>query len=141
MKQTTPPVRVKKSSAGLGLFATTDIPKGTRIIEYTGDRINDEEAERRWKRQYLFYVHDDLCIDGTGRENTARYINHSCRPNAEAEHDEKEDRIYIDATKNIKAGDEITYHYGREFFKRFIAPKGCKCAACAKKTKTKKVAK
>ncbi len=128
-KERRPQVAVKKSRAGLGLFALEDIPKDTLIIEYTGDRINDEEAERRWRRQYLFYVHDDLCIDGTGRENTARYINHSCRPNAEPE--EEKNRIYIYSKKPIKAGEEITYHYGKEFFNRFIKPKGCLCIKCS----------
>ncbi len=131
-------VAVRRSSAGLGLFAEEAIAKGAFIIEYTGDRINDEEAERRWKRQYLFFVHDDLCIDGTGRENTARYINHACRPNAEPEHDEDEHRIYIYAKRNIKAGEEITYHYGKEFFNRFIKPKGCQCTSCQKKAALKR---
>ena len=127
-----PNLKVRRSSAGLGLFAAEDIPKEQLIIEYTGDRIDEDEANRRGGR-YLFQVTPDLVIDGKGRENTARYINHSCKPNAEAEHDEEDDRIYIRACKNIKTGDEITYDYGKEYMKDIIGPEGCKCATCLKK--------
>lgn len=124
-----PKVTVRRSSAGLGLFAAEDIPKEQLIIEYTGERISEEEANRRGGR-YLFQVTDELVIDGKGRENTARYINHACKPNAEAEHDEEDDRIYIRACKKIKAGEEITYDYGKEYIDELIGPDGCKCATC-----------
>lgn len=127
-----PKVKVQRSTAGLGLFALETIPSGQLIIEYTGERISDTEADRRGG-QYLFIVTDQLVIDGKGRQHTARYINHACRPNAEAEHDEEEDRIYIRAKKSIKPGEEITYHYGSDFFKRIIKPKGCQCATCRKR--------
>ena len=126
-----PAAKVKRSSAGLGLFAMEDIPKEQLIIEYTGERITEEEANRRGGR-YLFEVTDELVIDGKGRENTARYINHACEPNAEAEHDEEDDRIYIRACKNIKAGDEITYSYGEMYVRDIIGPEGCRCAKCQK---------
>jgi SET domain-containing protein len=129
-----PKVSVKKSSAGLGLFAEEPIKKGQLIIEYTGERISEEEANRRGGR-YLFQVTDELVIDGKERKNTARYINHACKPNSEAEHDEDDDRIYIRAKKNIKEGEEITYHYGKEYFNDIIGKEGCRCATCmAKKT-------
>ncbi len=127
-----PAVKSKRSSAGLGLFAGEDIAKGQLIIEYTGERISDEEADRRGGK-YLFIVTDKIVIDGKGRENTARYINHACKPNAEAEHDEEDDRIYIRAKKNIKAGEEITYHYGKDYFNIMIKPEGCKCSSCLAK--------
>lgn len=127
-----PQVKVRRSSAGLGLFAAEDIPKEQLIIEYTGDRIDEDEANRRGG-QYLFNVTENLTIDGKGRDNTARYINHSCDPNAEAEHDEDEDRIYIRACKDIKVGEEITYDYGEDFFKDIISKKGCRCRKCAPK--------
>ena len=126
-----PAVKVKRSSAGLGLFAAEDIPKEQVVIEYTGDRITEAEANRRGGR-YLFEVTDNLVIDGKGRENTARYINHACNPNAEAEHDEADDRIYIRACKNIKTGDEITYSYGKTYVRDIIGPEGCRCAKCIK---------
>ncbi len=127
-----PKVVSKRSSAGLGLFAGEDIKKGQLIIEYTGERITNDEADRRGGK-YLFIVTDTLVIDGKGRENTARYINHACKPNAEAEHDEEDDRIYIRAKKNIKTGEEITYHYGKDYFNMMIKPAGCKCSSCLTK--------
>lgn len=129
-----PQVRVKRSSAGLGLFAQEDIAKNQLIVEYTGERITEDEANKRGGR-YLFQVTDTLVIDGRGRENIARYINHACKPNAEAEHDEEDDRIYIRACTHIKTGDEITYHYGKEYMKQIIAKEGCLCASCQTKTK------
>lgn len=120
---------VKRSNAGLGLFSLKDIPKGHYIIEYTGDRISAEEANERGGK-YLFDVTKDLVIDGKDRKNLARYINHSCRPNAEAEHDEDVDRIFIRAKRNIKSGEEITYHYGKEYFNDIIKPLGCRCEKC-----------
>ncbi len=127
-----PKVAKKRSSAGLGLFAAEDITKGQLIIEYTGERITTEEADRRGG-QYLFVVTDELVIDGKGRENTARYINHACKPNAEAEHDEEDDRIYIRAAKNISSGEESTYDYGKDFFNQIIKQKGCQCQGCRAK--------
>lgn len=126
-----PKVKVKRSSAGLGLFADEDIAKDQVVIEYTGERITQEEANRRGGR-YLFEVTDDLVLDGKGREHTARYMNHACKPNAEAEHDEEEDRIYIRAQKKIVAGDEITYSYGDDYVKQIISKEGCRCASCTK---------
>ncbi len=127
-----PDVVVRRSSAGLGLFAGELIAKDTVVIEYTGERISSKEADRRGGR-YLFTVTDDLVIDGKGRKNTARYINHACRPNAEAEHDEDTDRIYIRSIKNIREGDEITYDYGKEYVDDFIASQGCRCKTCLRK--------
>ncbi len=128
--ETRPQVQVKRSRTGLGLFAIEDIPKDRLIVEYTGERISNEEADRRGGR-YLFAVTDQLVIDGKGRQNKSRYINHACRPNAQAEHDESDDRIYIRSIKKIRAGEEITYDYGREYLEDLIGPDGCKCPACA----------
>lgn len=128
-----PSVTVKKSSAGLGLFAGEDIKRDQLIIEYTGDHINAEEADQRGGR-YLFTVNEDLVIDGKDRSNIARYINHSCGPNAEAEHEITENRIYMRASKNIKAGEEITIDYGNDYTSSdFIQAGGCKCAVCLAK--------
>jgi hypothetical protein len=69
-----------------------------------------------------------LTIDGSDNGNKARYINHSCAPNAEAEIDGT--RILIYALKNIPAGEEIFYDYGDEYFNEFIKPKGCRCPKC-----------
>lgn len=125
-----PNVEVRKSSAGLGLFAGEDIDTGQLIIEYTGDRITPKEADRRGGR-YLFNVTEKLVIDGTKRDNTARYINHSCDPNTEAEHEVTEDRIYMRAKRPIKKGEEITIDYGEDYTSSdFIRKAGCKCKKC-----------
>lgn len=122
--------RVKRSSAGLGLFAARDIVKGSWIIEYTGERITQDEANCRGGR-YLFSLNDAYVIDGKARGNIARYINHACRPNAEAVI-EDDAHIMIYAIKNIPAGTEITYDYGTEYVEEFIEGK-CQCAHCCGK--------
>ena len=125
-----PNVDIKKSSAGLGLFAGEDIATDQLITEYTGDRISHAEADERGGR-YLFAVTDDIIIDGSDRKNTARYINHSCDPNTEAEHEVTEDRIYMRALRDIKAGEEITFDYGEDYTSSdFIKKDGCKCRKC-----------
>jgi uncharacterized protein len=121
--------RVKKSSAGLGLFAARPYKKGELIIEYTGEVISDEEAQRRGG-QYLFELNDTWTIDGKGRQNTARYINHSCKPNCYPELTDDETQVFIYAKRPIAAGEEFTYNYGSYFFKTIIKPKGCRCSAC-----------
>lgn len=131
----TPLTIVRRSQSGLGLFALEDIAKDTVVIEYTGEKISEEESQKRANR-YLFEINDKWTLDGSDRKYTARYINHACRPNCEAELDEEDERIFIRAVKNIKAGDEITYNYGPDHFKEFIKPKGCKCKTCAKKKVT-----
>jgi SET domain-containing protein len=128
-KKSTPPYVVKKSKAGLGLFALREYKRGDFIIEYTGEHISEEEANRRGG-QYLFTLTKDITVDGKGRENTARYINHSCKPNAEAETDEDEMKIRILAKKKILPGEEILYDYGKEHWEYHIKPYGCRCAPC-----------
>ncbi|MCA9364227.1 SET domain-containing protein-lysine N-methyltransferase [Candidatus Kaiserbacteria bacterium] len=124
-------VRVGRSSAGLGLFATQPIAKGDFVIEYTGEKISSDEADRRGGK-YLFTLTKDVVIDGTGRENTARYINHACKPNCEAEVDEDDMKVRIYARRNIASGEELTYHYGKEYWDDHIKPHGCRCAQCAR---------
>lgn len=118
-------IRVGRSLSGLGLFATRAYKKGERIIEYFGRTLtNAEEYSSRSK--YLFEVNKRKTIDGAARENFARYINHSCTPNCEPEIERG--RIYIDAIRSIKPGDEFTYDYGEEYFNEHIRPYGCRCA-------------
>jgi uncharacterized protein len=118
---------VKRTATGLGLFATKEIPKGTRLLEYTGPLIPNEEVDKR-NGKYFFGVNKKWSIDGSPRTNLARYINHSCRPNAEAVLSGK--RVWIWARRNIKAGEEISYHYGKEYFDGVIKEIGCKCEKC-----------
>ena len=123
-------LRIGRSKAGLGLFARVAIKKGQFIVRYSGRKIRSEAADELDTR-YMFEVNTRWTIDGSNRRNRARYINHSCRPNAEAYF--VKHMIKIRAIKNIKPGDEITYHYGRDYFDSFIKAAGCKCRACAKK--------
>ena len=122
------PVRVRRSRTGLGLFAEAPIRKDKFIIEYRGKRLLWNKVEDIWNK-YLFEVNKRWAIDGSSRRNTARYINHSCSPNAVPY--EVRGRIHIYARKNIHPGDEITYDYGREYFDELLQPIGCKCVACA----------
>jgi len=120
--------KVKKSSAGLGLFAATDFSDGDFIIQYTGEEISHDEADRRGGK-YLFTLTDKIVIDGKERTNTARYINHSCKPNAEAVIEDDERVIFL-AIADIAPGDEITFDYGQEYVEDIIAAVGCKCNSC-----------
>lgn len=101
---------------GRGVFALTDIPKGTRLMEYTGERITHREADRRYAAEHehsphtmLFSVDEKIVIDATHQGNSARFINHSCAPNCEAI--AEEGRIFIDTIRRIPAGGELTYDY------------------------------
>jgi len=123
-------LRIGRSKAGLGLFARVAIRKGQFIVRYSGRKIPTETADDLDTR-YLFEINTRWTIDGSSRRNRARYINHSCRPNAEAYF--VKHMIKIRAIKNIKPGAEITYHYGRNYFDSFIKAAGCKCRACARK--------
>lgn len=120
---------VKKSSAGLGLFATDFFQKGELVIEYTGEVVSDEEAQRRGGK-YLFELNDNFTIDGKERRNTARYLNHSCAPNCYPELNEDETRVFIYAKRKINPGEELTYNYGSDYFKRVIKTLGCRCVKC-----------
>ncbi len=124
---------VKRSSAGLGLFANVHFKKNEFIIEYTGQKLTDEEADKKGGK-YLFKVKKNLTIDGTDRKNLSRYLNHSCCPNCEALQDG--DKIVIHAKKKIQPGEELTYDYGKEYFNEFIKPHGCHCQKCQKNKKT-----
>lgn len=126
-------VIVKRSSAGLGLFANQLFQKGDLVIEYIGETISADEANVRGGK-YLFELNDNWTIDGKCRKNIARYINHSCKPNCYPELDDKEERVFIYAKKKIAAGEELTYNYGKEYFNIMIKPMGCRCESCLPKT-------
>ena len=128
MKAIDPPFEVKRSATGLGLFATKRIPKGKKIVEYTGPRVPNDIVERS-NGKYFFGVNKKWSINGSGRDNLARYANHSCAPNAEAII--TRDRVWIWSRKTIKPGEEIVYDYGKEYFEGIISDIGCKCVKCA----------
>ncbi len=119
-------VKVKRSRAGLGLYAVSAIPKKQFIIEYKGPILNEAQVQAKGGK-YLFEISRNKTIDGTSRKNVARYINHSCKPNTEV--DIKKGRVLISAIKNIAAGEELGYDYGKEYYDDYIKPYGCKCHA------------
>jgi hypothetical protein len=130
------PYRIGRSRTGLGLFATKPIKKGTEIIEYFGPLLDSRNKKHdAIENKYLFELNGRWTIDGSVRRNTARYINHACRPNAESDVQPRNRQVFIRAIKNIAPGDEINYDYGTDYFKMFLKPIGCKCDACEKKRK------
>jgi uncharacterized protein len=107
---------------GRGVFAKRPIAKGTRIVEYKGERITWKQADQRYpddpdapSHTFLFSV-GKVVIDANRKGNVARWINHSCSPNCEAVEDEG--RIYIEAIRDIKAGAELGYEYNITFDER-----------------------
>ncbi len=132
-------LRVKRSRAGLGLFTFSPIKKGTCIIEYKGKKLYSEAQEEKASQLYLFQVTKKISVDGAPHWNTARYINHSCRPNCEI--NIYKERIYVSAKRTIKPGEELTYDYDTDYFDEYIKPKGCICDKCREgrsKAKSKK---
>lgn len=123
-------LKVGKSRTGLGLYTLEDIPRGEFIIEYIGDILTEKEANERGGK-YLFETSKNRYIDGTTRTNTARYINHSCRPNCEVEI--RRGRVLIFSKRAIKAGEELNYDYEKEYWNEHIKPYGCRCDMCAEK--------
>jgi len=132
---------IKKSKIhGTGVFASEDIPKNTKIIEYIGEKISKKEgdirSEKRIRRYlnskktgsvYIFELNSKYDIDGSKRYNKARYINHSCSPNCEV--DIIRGRIWISSIKKIKKGDELFYDYGYEFDKEDFKDHLCRCGS------------
>jgi SET domain-containing protein len=101
---------------GLGVFALRRIPKGTRVIEYLGERVSHAEADRRYEGKgdddnhtFLFIADDATVIDAGVDGNDARFVNHSCEPNCESVIEES--RVFIDAIRAIAPGEELTYDY------------------------------
>ena len=123
-KRATPAVRVRNSSIhGRGVFAQRPIKKGARIIEQKGARITHDECDELVANSsesghtFLFTLNDRYVIDTNRGGNAARWINHGCTPNCESESEQDDrgrphkDRIFISATRDIAAGEELTYDY------------------------------
>lgn len=121
-------LRVRNAQSGKGLFTDGRIPKGACIVEYTGRPATLEEMACDTGK-YLFWTSTLQMINGNIPSNTARYINHSCAPNCEA--DGPAGRIFILALRTIKPGEELTYDYGKEYFEKHLKPRGCRCTRCA----------
>jgi hypothetical protein len=130
------PYRIGRSRTGLGLFATKPIKKGTKILRYFGPLLDSrKKKDDAIENKYLFELTNRWTIDGSVRKNVARYINHACKPNAESDVRPRKRKVFIRAIKNIEPGEEINYDYGTDYFKAYLKPIGCKCAACEKKRK------
>jgi hypothetical protein len=110
-------IEVRRSNVhGLGVFAARRITKGTRIIEYVGERVSHDEADRRYEEKdandshtFLFIVDSKTVIDAGVDGNDARFFNHSCDPNCESTVEKR--RVYIEALRDIESGAELTYDY------------------------------
>lgn len=125
-------VEVRKSKLhGRGLFAAVDIPKGSYVMEYRGDRVDKKESEKRteaqWERGrvYTFELSRRFDLDGSPSWNIARLANFSCDPNCES-HNENGRKVWIVATRAIRKGEEITYDYN---FPLIEPPPVCKCGS------------
>jgi SET domain-containing protein len=111
------PFEIKASPIqGLGAFATERITRGTRLIEYAGERLTPAEADARYPddeavrhHTYLFAIDDDVVIDAAVNGNEARFINHSCDPNCDAVIDDG--RIWIETIRDVEPGEELAYDY------------------------------
>jgi SET domain-containing protein len=130
---------------GNGVFAAADIAAGARLIEYKGLRRTHEEADALYGdsletgHTFLFTLNDDYLIDANVGGNVARWINHSCAPNCQAvleedpEGDPIRDRVFIEALRDIAAGEELTYNYGIRLAVRHTAALkrqwACRCGA------------
>src|ERR1700733_2958155 len=127
------PYRVGRSRTGLGLFATKPIKKGAKIIRYFGPLLDSRNKKHdAIENKYLFELNGRWTIDGSVRKNTARYINHACKPNAESDVSARKRKVVIRAIKKIEPGEEINYDYGTDYFKAYLKPICCKCDACKK---------
>jgi uncharacterized protein len=109
---------------GNGVFAVAPIKKGEEIIEYKGTLMTHDEADEMYGdggetgHTFLFTLNDEYILDANRKGNVARWINHSCSPNCAAfvieneKGDLRKDKVVIEAKRNIKAGEELTYDYG-----------------------------
>jgi SET domain-containing protein len=102
---------------GKGVFALVDIPEGETLIEYTGEVITWTEALDRHPHDpsdpnhtFYFHIDEEHVIDAKYGGNSARWINHSCKPNCEA--DVEDGRVFIRSKRDIQAGEELFYDYG-----------------------------
>ena len=132
-------IQVRRSGVhGRGVYAVTEIAMGEVIVEYTGERIDWDEAMDRHPHDpsqpnhtFYFGLDDGTVIDALHGGNSARWINHSCDPNCYA--DEQGGRIFITALRNIAAGEELSYDYGlmleARYTKKLKAEYPCYCGA------------
>jgi SET domain-containing protein len=137
--ETSPLVEARGSEIhGMGVYAVAPIKKGTRVLEYIGERISHAEADRRYEQKgaddghtFLFIASSRTVIDATGGGNVARYINHSCNPNCETVIEQS--RVFVEAIRNIKPGEELGYDYQLTWYStdapEDLALYACRCGA------------
>lgn len=119
-----PRVEMRESNIhGRGVFALRELSTGERIVEYRGERISWDEADALYpdnaehpSHTFLFSLDGEMVIDANRRGNVARWINHSCDPNCEAVLED--DRVYIEAIRDIAPGEELSYDYNITFEER-----------------------
>jgi hypothetical protein len=117
-KRRGPRIQVRRSGIhGKGVFALASIPKGERILEYTGSVITWKQAKKLPPHNpddpnhtFFFHIDDKHVINGLDGGNAAKWINHACGPNCEA--DEDDGRVFITALRDIEPGEELNYDYG-----------------------------
>ncbi|MCK6422770.1 MAG: SET domain-containing protein-lysine N-methyltransferase [Aquabacterium sp.] len=134
-------IQVRRSGVhGKGVFALRPIRKGDTIIEYTGEVITWAEALRRHPHDpsdpnhtFYFHIDDERVIDAKIGGNAARWINHACMPNCEA--DEVGERVFIKALRSIRPGEELFYDYGLVIDQRYTPALkrqfACRCGSTA----------
>lgn len=125
---------------GNGVFATRKIAAGARIVEYRGKRITEKQAEKRFgldpdnpHHTFFFSLESGKLIDGGDEGNEARWINHSCEPNCEAQ--EEKGRVFIHALRDIARGEELSYDYGlvidEKRTKALLEAYACRCGTAS----------
>jgi SET domain-containing protein len=130
-KQTRETIAFRDSGIhGMGGFALRKIKKGTPLIEYVGEKIDKAEAAKRIAADnpFIFSLDDEWDVDGDVSWNPARFLNHSCEPNAEAEI--FDDQIWILALRDIRPGEEITFNYSYDMENYEENPCRCGSAKC-----------
>lgn len=115
---------------GTGGFAAAAIDCDALLIEYVGEKIDKAESARRCAEdnRYIFHLDDDFDLDGSVAWNPARWINHSCRPNCEAQL--MDGRIWVVAIRSIQPGEEITFNYSYDLEEYRDYPCRCGAADC-----------
>jgi uncharacterized protein len=124
-KKSASPIEIRHSKIhGNGIFAIRAIAQDEQVIEYKGRRISSQQANADYGdnsdtgHTFLFTLNDKWIVDGNVNGNAARWINHSCDPNCGAviyvniDYQEEKDKVWIEALRPIKAGEELTYDYG-----------------------------
>jgi len=133
-------IEKKSKIHGVGIFASENIKKNSKIIQYIGEKITKKEGDKRSSDRikkylnkknegsvYVFELNRKYDIDGSPLYNKARYINHSCSPNCEV--DVVNNEIWISSIKSLKKGDELFYDYGYLFDEDDFSDHLCKCGS------------